>query len=111
MPALRVLGQAAGTGALTALYAPAAGRQAVTSTLILLNRSKDPDAVGVAVRVAVAPAGATDVDTHTVLDWTLDPGERLTVAEGWALAPGDVVRFKAPTTVIAHLFGQESTPS
>jgi hypothetical protein len=106
--AYKVLGQAAlAATTLTDVYTVPAATSAIVSTIFLANRS----AGSVAVRVAVAVAGAgDDSKQYLVYDQAVPANETLSITAGITLAATDVVRaYAASANISVNVFGTEIT--
>ena len=102
------LGQSAPSAAtLTTLYTVPASTEAVTSTIMICNRS----AVATEARVAVRIAGASIADEHYIYYDLLIPGnETFAATIGITLATTDVVSvYNTLATLSFNLFGTEIT--
>jgi hypothetical protein len=73
----------------TDLYAPAAGRWAVCSSLMIHN---DNAALTVNIRCMFAPAAAADANSHRFYDFPIPPGDTFVATIGLVLAATDTVR-------------------
>lgn len=90
---------------LTALYTVPASTEAVVSSVWAANRS----ATASDVRIAVAPAGASDSNEHYIVyDFELPGNESLALVTGITLEATDVIRvYTANATVSFNAFGSE----
>lgn len=102
----KVLGQSNPSAAtLTTLYTVPASHEAITSTLIICNRSSTTTTV----RVAIRPAGAGISDEHYIIyDLEVPGGDPYMATIGITLEATDVVSvYAALATVSFNLLGNE----
>lgn len=107
MPGPKVLAQHAGDTSFADVYTCPAGGGAIVSSIVVSNTSIS---TAYAFEVRIAPGGAANSPTHTLVPYTgIEPSDRVTFTEGLTLAPGDKVRVKCNSSgfVIVHLYGTE----
>jgi hypothetical protein len=102
----KVLGQAAPAATTNSnLYTAPSATSAISSTMVICNRSSS----AATFRVAVRPAGATIANEHYVVyDTTIAGNDSIFLTLGVSLAATDVVTVYASTANVSFtLFGAE----
>jgi hypothetical protein len=104
----KILGQVSPVAATnTTLYTTPAGTQAVTSTLIIANRSIS----ATSFRIAFRPNGATLANEHYIAyEVTVGGYDSTTLTLGMTINAGDIITvYGAANTLSFSLFGSEIT--
>jgi hypothetical protein len=90
------------------VYTVPSGKSAVISTITLCNRSAS---TALAVRLSIAPAGATDSSEHYIYyDVPINPNDTLSLTAGITVTATDKVRvYTSAATLSMSIFGTEIT--
>lgn len=106
MATTKVLGQLAPAASeANTLYTCPSGSTAVSSSVVVCNRSE----VGTSFRIAVRPAGATLENKHYIYYNTpIDGNDTFIATIGMTLGSGDIVTAYATLATLSfNLYGQE----